>query len=261
MEPGVPCRRSHAYKSGHYNRDPDIKFAATPPIDGTLCKYYILPEDFCVKLPDHVSLDEGALVEPTAVAVHAVKNSNIKPGSKVVVFGAGPIGLLLSSVAKAWGASTIVTVDLVESRLELSKKMGATHTFVPVKGDSIPETAAKIRALIGATPDVVLEASGAAVPANTGVEVLGFGGTYMQVGMASGAVSIPAPALVFKELKMTGSFRYDYGDYDLAVEFISTGKVNVKPIITHNVNFEDAEEAYKLVRDGKAVKCVINGPE
>ena len=80
--------------SGHYNLCPDMRFAATPPYDGTLCGFYIAPEDFCYKLPEHVSLQEGAVIEPLAVGVHISKQAGITPGQSVVVMGAGPVGLL-----------------------------------------------------------------------------------------------------------------------------------------------------------------------
>jgi D-xylulose reductase len=105
LEPGTPCRRCTPCLSGHYNLCDEMKFAATPPYDGTLTGFWASPEDFCYKLPDHVTLQEGALVEPLAVAVHIVKQAEIKPGQTVVVMGAGPVGLLCCAVAKAYGAS------------------------------------------------------------------------------------------------------------------------------------------------------------
>lgn len=112
LEPGYPCRRCDPCLSGHYNLCPEMHFAATPPHDGTLAGFYSTPEDFCYKLPEHVSSQEGALVEPLAVAVHIVKQAKIKPGQSVVVMGAGPVGLLCCAVVKAYGASKIVSVDI-----------------------------------------------------------------------------------------------------------------------------------------------------
>lgn len=94
MEPGIPCRRCVQCKEGNYNLCEEIAFAAMPPYDGTLSKYYILPEDLCYKLPNHVSLEEGALLEPLSVAVQIVWQSNIKHSNSVIVFGPGPVGLL-----------------------------------------------------------------------------------------------------------------------------------------------------------------------
>ncbi len=129
MEPGVPCRRCVRCKEGKYNLCFEMAFAATPPIDGTLAKYYVLPEDFCYQLPDSMSLEEGALIEPLAVAVHVMKQSNIKHGDWVVVFGAGPVGLLCCAVSRALGASKIVSVDIQQNRLEFAKQYAATSTY------------------------------------------------------------------------------------------------------------------------------------
>ena len=94
MEPGIPCRVCARCKEGRYNLCPEMRFAATPPIDGTLAKYYRLPEDFCYKLDESMSLEEGALIEPLSGALHAVRQANVKPGNSIVIFGAGPMGLL-----------------------------------------------------------------------------------------------------------------------------------------------------------------------
>ena len=87
MEPGIPCRRCVRCKDGHYNLCPDMAFAATPPFDGTLARYYTLPEDFCYKLPENVSLEEGALVEPASVGVHICRMAGVVPGESVVSLG------------------------------------------------------------------------------------------------------------------------------------------------------------------------------
>lgn len=262
MEPGVPSRYSKEYKTGHYNRCPEMRFAATPPVDGTLCKYYVLPEDFLVKLPSHVSLEDGAMVEPTAVAVHAVKQLGVNPMSNVVVFGAGPIGLLCAAVCASYGATTICAVDLIESKLELAKEFGASHTFIPNTEAPIETNAKNIRELLGEAPDVVIDATGAEASVNTGVEALGNGGTYCQVGMGkSDFINFAITRIATKEITFKGSFRYDYGDYNLAVKLISDGKIPVNKLITHRVPFDQAEQAYQLVLSGQAVKCVIDGPE
>ena len=92
IEPGVPCRHCHFCKEGRYNLCPDIAFCATPPFDGSLCRFYVHAADFCYKLPDHVTLEEGALLEPLSVAVHACKRAGVTIGAQVLICGAGPIG-------------------------------------------------------------------------------------------------------------------------------------------------------------------------
>lgn len=262
MEPGIPSRYSDEYKAGKYNLCPCMAFAATPPYDGTLCRYYLLPEDFCVKLPDNVSLEEGAMAEPLSVGVHISKLAKIAPGDVVVVFGAGPVGLLAASCAMAFGSTKVVSVDLVQSKLDLAKEIGIPYIFVPEKGDSAQESAEKIRKLLGGIkPDVAIDASGAEASINTAIYVLKEGGTFVQAGMGKDEINFPIAEFCSKELLARGCFRYGYGDYKLAVEFIASGKVPVKKLITHRFKFTEAEEAFKTVRDGKAVKVIIDGPE
>jgi len=188
MEPGVPCRRCLQCKAGKYNLCPDMAFAATPPVDGTLAKYYVLPEDFCYKLPDHMSLEEGALVEPTGVAVHVCKQAEVRPGVSVVVYGAGPVGLLCCAVSKAFGAVKVVSVDINEERLEFAKSYAATHIFGSRK-ESVEQSAERLikECDLGVGADCVIDATGAAPCIQAAIHVLRTGGTYCQAGMVSSA--------------------------------------------------------------------------
>lgn len=260
MEPGVPCRRCVRCKEGTYNLCLDMAFAATPPYDGTLARYYVLPEDFCYKLPKNVGLEEGALVEPLAVAVHITKQSGVKNGDSVVVFGAGPVGLLCCAVAKAFGASKIISVDIVKPRLEFAKEFAATATYESQR-ISAADNAAKIieENDLGVGADVAIDASGAEPSVQAGIHVLRTGGTYVQGGMGKDDITFPIMAACTKELTVKGSFRYSSGDYSLAVDLIATGKIGVKRLISGRVRFEDAEQAFKDVKAGKAIKILIEG--
>lgn len=183
MEPGVPCRRCVRCKSGTYNLCPDMQFAATPPFDGTLAKYYSLPEDFCYRLPESVSLEEGALVEPLAVAVHVVaRQAVVTPGTSVIVFGSGPVGLLCCAVARAFGASKIIAVDINEERLDFAAKYAATHTVVSQR-ESAQDAAARIieKCDLGPGADIVIDASGAEPCIQTSIHAVRIGGCYVQV--------------------------------------------------------------------------------
>ncbi|KAI9714589.1 MAG: hypothetical protein M1812_006394 [Candelaria pacifica] len=259
LEPGVPCRRCNRCKEGKYNLCDLMAFAATPPYDGTLCKYYSLPEDFCYKLPDSLSLDEGALIEPLSVAVHIVKQAAIKPGDKVVVFGAGPVGLFCCAVAKAYGASKIISVDIIQSKLDFAVKYAATGKFLPSRTPA-DETAKRLiqECDLGEGADIVLEASGAEPSIQTAVHVLRNGGTYAQAGMGKAEVTFPITAMCTKEINVKGSFRYSSGDYKLSVELVESGKVNVKDLITGRVAFKDAEQAFKDVKAGTVIKMLID---
>lgn len=181
MEPGIPCRRCVRCKEGRYNLCPDMAFAATPPYDGTLAGYYTLPEDFCYKLPAGMTLEEGALIEPSSVGVHICRQAAVKSGDSVVVFGAGPVGLLVMAVAKAFGATKIVAVDINEDRLAFATKYAATHAFRSQR-ESPADSAKRMidECDLGPGADVVVDASGAEVCIQTSIHVLRVGGTYVR---------------------------------------------------------------------------------
>lgn len=265
LEPGIPCRHCVPCKAGKYNLCPDMAFAATPPYDGTLAKYYVLPEDFCVPLPDNVSLEEGALVEPLSVGVHIMKQAEIKPGQSIVVFGAGPIGLLCCAVARAFGAAKIIVVDINQDRLDFALKYAATGIFNPMtQGSKDPtENASKINELLGVKTgaDVAVDASGAQPSIVTAIHVLRNGGTFVQAGMGKPDIDFPIVAMCCKEITMKGSFRYGPGDYKLAVDLIAHGRVSVKELVTGRVKFGQAEEAFNQVLGGKGIKILIEGVE
>ncbi|KAK5634931.1 hypothetical protein RRF57_010643 [Xylaria bambusicola] len=263
LEPGYPCRRCGPCLSGRYNLCPEMRFAATPPYHGTLTGFWVSPADFCYKLPDSVTLQEGALIEPLAVAVHIVRQAAVvTPGQSVVVMGAGPVGLLCAAVARAFGASTVVSVDIVESKLSFAKSFCSTHTYSSQRIPA-PENASNIRALapsLAGGADVVIDASGAEPSIQTSLHVVRPGGTYVQGGMGRDEITFPIMALCLKEVTAKGSFRYGSGDYKLAVELVASGKVDVRKLISGVVAFEEAEQAFKKVKEGEVIKILIAGP-
>ena len=111
IEPGVPCRYCAHCRDGKYNHCEDMVFAATPPWDGTLAKYYNVAYDYCYKIPDHMDMEEAALVEPVAVAVQICKRAQIQATDSVLVFGCGPIGLLCQPVAKAYACKKVIGLE------------------------------------------------------------------------------------------------------------------------------------------------------
>lgn len=261
IEPGYPCRRCHDCRAGHYNLCRDMVFAATPPHHGTLTGLWSAPADFCYKLPAHVSLQQGAMIEPLAVAVHITKQGAVRPGDSVVVMGAGPVGLLCAAVAVAYGASKVVSVDIVQSKLDLARDFAATHTYMSQRVPA-SENAQNIREVAGLPDgaDVVIDATGAEPSIQTCLHVVRRGGTFVQGGMGKPDITFPILELGVKEVTAKGSFRYGAGDYSLAVELVSSGKIDVKKLITGEVSFQQAEEAFKQVAGGQAVKVLIAGP-
>lgn len=261
IEPGYPCRRCDECLAGRYNLCPDITFAATPPNDGTLTGFWVAPCDFCYKLPDHVSLQEGAIIEPLAVAVHIVKQAHISPGASVVVMGAGPVGLLCAAVARCFGAFKVVSVDIIQAKLNFAKTMGSTHTYLSQR-ISAEENAKSLidQCSLGNGADVVIDASGAEASIQASLHVVKVGGTFIQGGMGKSDITFPIMAMCQKEVTARGSFRYGPGDFKLAVELVSNGSVDVQRLITGVVPFKQAEEAFHKAKSGETVKMLIAGP-
>jgi len=281
LEPGATCRTCDACKSGRYELCPDIVFAATPPNDGTLARYYSLPADLAYVLPDNVSLEEGAMIEPLSVGVHAVHRiGNFRASQSIAVFGCGPVGLLCMAVAKASGASRIIAIDVNSARLDFAKTYAATAIYLPPKieqGEGNLEysgrSAACMKAELGIEDtgsrsiDLVVDASGAEVSIQTAFYIAKTGGTFVQVGMGKPNVAVNLGLLMQKELKYQGSFRYGPGDYPMAISLVAQGKVDLRSLVTHRFEFSDAITAFNATRagrseDGKGViKVIINGPD
>lgn len=261
LEPGYPCRRCGPCLAGKYNLCPEMRFAATPPYDGTLTGFWTAPADFCYKLPDTVSLQEGALIEPLAVAVHIVRQAAVSPGQSVVVMGAGPVGLLCAAVARAFGASTVVSVDIVQSKLDFARSFCSTHVYASQRV-SAEENAANIRREAGLPDgaDAVIDASGAEPSIQASLHVVRNGGVYVQGGMGRSDVTFPIMALCLKEVTAKGSFRYGSGDYKLAVDLVASARVDVKRLVSGVVPFAQAEEAFAKVKEGEVIKMLIAGP-
>lgn len=239
-----------------------MQFAATPPYDGTLSAYYCLPEDCCFKLPPHISLREGALVEPLSIAVHACRLAGDVQGRSVGVFGAGPIGLLCTAVAKAFGASKVVNIDVVDSRLAFSRIFGAHQTY-KMQDDAPERNATRLTAEANLLEgfDVIIDATGAQPCIACGVAALKRGGVFIQAGLGAPQVDFPIGQICDKEATFKGSFRYGPGDYKLAIELLNSNRVRVDRLITHEYAFEDAEKAFQNVASRNGIKSVIYGPD
>jgi L-iditol 2-dehydrogenase len=238
-----------------------MQFAATPPYDGTLSTFYSVPEECCFKLPPHISLREGALVEPLSIAVHCAQLAGNFQGKSVAVFGAGPIGLLCCTVAQAFGASKVIVIDAVDSRLDFARNFGADDTY-KMEASTPDENAAKLiaKAQLPAGADVVIDATGAEPCINCGVSALKRGGVFVQAGLGSPKIAFPIGQICDKEATLKGSFRYGPGDYKLAIELLNSNRVRLDSLITHEFAFTEAEQAFENVARKTGIKSIIYGP-
>eukprot|EP00058_Branchiostoma_floridae_P020932 XP_002606422.1 hypothetical protein BRAFLDRAFT_57288 [Branchiostoma floridae] len=217
MEPGVPCRYCTACKGG--------------------------------RLPDHVSYEEGALLEPLSVGVHACRRSGVTVGSKVLICGAGPIGLVCLQVAKAMGAEQVVITGNY-------KQMGADVTVHVTSRDG-REVADQVVQVLGCNPDVTIECSGAETSIHAGIYATEPGGVLMIVGLGRPMATIPLLDAALKEVDIRGNLRYA-NDYPTALAMIASGQVNVKPLVSHRYSLEQALEAFEFAKKGEGIKVMIH---
>ncbi|KAJ5290924.1 hypothetical protein N7478_000175 [Penicillium angulare] len=279
IEPGVPCRLCSRCKSGKYNLCPDMQFAASPPFHGTLTKYFKIPADNCYKIPNSVSesfgLAEAALIEPLAVAIHSIRQVGVQPGDKVVVFGAGTVGLLSAAVAREFGASTIISVDVSRENLDYANSYipNGRLSFTPAILNhtlSSEENAMCLRGKHRSSQfqvtesdvpgfDVAVETTGAESCIQMAIHALRVGGSFVQTGLGQRDVNFPISTVVENEINVRGCFRYGAGDFKMALELAFTGKIELKPLITQVFEFEDAVEAWENMRMGNGIKTLIRG--
>ncbi|KAK1838885.1 xylitol dehydrogenase, partial [Colletotrichum chrysophilum] len=229
----------------------------------TLTGFWAAPFDFCYRLPQNVTLEEGALIEPLAVVVHIVKQAlpTTFPGASIVVMGAGPVGILCGAVAKAFGATKVIAVDVIQEKLEFARDFGFTHVYLSQRISAEDNAKALLdQCGLEGGADIVIDASGAESSIQTSLHAVKAGGTYVQGGMGKSDINFPIMSLCQKEVAAKGSFRYGPGDYKLAVELVGNGAVHVKKLITSVVDFRDAEKAFRRVKEGSIGKTLIAGP-
>lgn len=247
MEPGIPDPTSRASLEGHYNLDPAVRFWATPPIHGCLTTEVIHPAAFTFKLPDNVSLAEGAMVEPFAVGMHAATKAQIKPGAIAVVIGAGPIGVMTALAAQAAGAGNVIISDIAAEKLAIAGKYPGIIP-VNIRSASLLDRVKELTGGWGA--DVVFEASGS-IRAYDGIfDLLAPGGTLVLVGMPPAAVPFDVVAAQAKEARVETIFRYA-NVYAKAVALLASGKVNLKPLISASFPFRESIAAFERAAEGR----------
>lgn len=231
LEPGIPCRRCVLCREGSYNLCPDVRFFATPPIDGAFCEYITLAADFVYPVPEGMSDDAAGLIEPLSVAVWANRKAGVGVGTSLLVTGAGPVGLLVTQVARALGATRIVVSDVDPHRLERASAAGATE--VVSAREPLPE---------GLDVDAFVDCSGVTAAVTGGVPHVRPRGAVVLVGMGADEVALPVPVIQNRELVVTGTFRYA-NTWPLAIALASSGQVDLDSLVTGHVDLDHVVDA------------------
>jgi len=247
IEPGVPCRQCRQCLAGRYNLCPDVKFFATPPYDGAFAEFVVMPAAFVFPVPDGVSDDAAGLIEPLSVGVWACRRTHVEPGSRVLVTGAGPIGLIAAQTARAFGASEVAITDVSAHRLHLAAKLGLTA--IDVSTTTLTDT--------GFEPDVLLECSGNATATWEAVGVVARAGRVALVGMGGDEVRLPLSYVQDRELTITGAFRYA-NTWPTAIDLAASGQVALDPLVTGHYGLDEVESALTAARrDPTTVKAIV----
>jgi L-iditol 2-dehydrogenase len=248
LEPGVPCGVCAQCRAGRYNLCPDVRFFATPPIHGAFATYVAINEQYAYVLPESISDDAGALLEPLSVGVWANRKAGTTVGSRVLVTGAGPIGILCALVAKAAGASWVGIVDVNADRLRQAQELGVDEAL-----DSREQPD-----LAGRAPDVLLECTGVGPVVRSGILALAPAGRCVLVGMGAQAdQSLPVAAIQARELVVTGTFRYA-NTYPEAIALAASGRIPLDKLVGARLPLEDTEKALRMGHtDPTVLKTIV----
>jgi L-iditol 2-dehydrogenase len=246
VEPQRACKVCKQCQAGRYNLCPDIEFYATPPVNGAFCEYVKIQSTFAYDIPANISFDAAALVEPMSVCIWAAQKAQIKNDTTVLIAGAGPIGVIMAQVARAFGASEVVVTDVVDSRLDFVKKYGATKTINTSKES------------LGSNKfDVFVDACGIPSAVHAGILSTGPAGRALLVGLGSDEMLLPISHIQNNEIMVTGVFRYT-NTWPIGIEFLASGKVNLDAIVTHHFGLDEVEQGLKTTALPGAMKVLIH---
>lgn len=248
IEPQRPDATSSETLAGRYNLDPSMQFYATPGVDGAFCQYVTIQSHFAWPVPDSISDDAAALMEPLSVAIAAAKKARFTAGARVLITGAGPIGILITQVARAYGAREVIVSDPSAFRRDQAIRFGATRVI-----DPITETIGEPRL----TVDAFIEASGATTAIQQGIGQVRPAGRVILVGMGTSDMSLPVTLIQNRELVVTGTFRYA-NTWPTAIDLVTRGVIDLDSMVTGHFRLSDAEAALTSTGQQGVLKSIVN---
>lgn len=241
VQPQITCGKCNPCRRGDYHICRGLKVMGFQA-EGGAREFWKLPAEKVIPLPEEVSLEEGAMVEPLSVAVHAIRKAGEIRGRKAVVLGAGPIGNLVGQVLKTQGVEVIIS-DPNPFRLEIAKRVGIDHTVNPA-ASSLEETIAE---KFGEPVDLWFECVGIEQTIDQAIELCEKGGTIVVVGVFPEKVRVNMGFVQDHELRVIGTLMYKREDMLEAVELLRRKKVQVEPLITARFKFTEYEQAYRFI--------------
>jgi L-iditol 2-dehydrogenase len=231
VEPGIQCGKCSACLRGQYNHCSDMTFLGAAPTDGGMQEYLLVPSDHAFAIPDDMSDEAAALVEPLSVALHGVSRARIRAGDSVLIIGAGPIGVLCAVVAAAEGAANVAIVDPDGGRRDIAASL--------TRADVLTETELTV---VANSFDAVLECSGSNLGLTSAIESVRQDGRIVVLGVGVDRLDVSMNLVQEEEVSITGSHRYR-NTWPRAIKLLSTGVVCPEKFVTHRFTLEDGQNA------------------
>ena len=245
VRPQVTCGNCYNCRHGNYNICSDLKVVGFH-VPGAAGEYLLVPQENVIPIPGTMSFEEGAMVEPLAVAVHALRKCGDVGGKKVLVLGAGPIGNLVAQVARAKGAEAVMITDRSRFKLEKASDCGVTYP-VNILTDNIEKT---IVSEFGPDKaDVILECVGIEDTVEQAIELARGGTDIIIVGVPGEKFHLDISLVQNLELKLIGTLMYKEEDFGDAIRFIDEDRVELKKLVTDRFPFSEYAEAYRYIDD------------
>ncbi|MHA2283804.1 MAG: zinc-dependent alcohol dehydrogenase [Promethearchaeota archaeon] len=256
IQPQVVCGHCYPCTHGKYHICDNLKVMGFQTT-GTASEFFAVDSEKIIKLPDEMTYEEGAMVEPCAVAVHAVLKGGDVSEFNILVLGAGPIGNLVAQSTKAFGAKAVMITDISDFRLEVAKQVGIDNTINPTKVVLSEEI---IKAFGPDKADLIIECVGANETIDDAIENARKGTDIIVVGVFGDKPLIDLGVVQDRELRLIGNLMYQKSDYIKAIELVNSKKIILDPLMTTHFPFEDYNKAYKFIeaKKDKVMKVFID---
>lgn len=257
VEPQIGTGESEGVFTGNVNYSDERLAPGMGDWLGTMAEYFVSPEAQVIALPDSVSYDQGVLVEPLAVGVHAAFKGDVQSTDRVAILGAGPIGLLTLIAVKARGVTDVMVTDVLEYSLDVAKDMGAA-AVVNIKDN--PTWVKEAKTTFNGSFDKVFITAGVPGILNDALNLLKKGGRVVTVAMFHGEQSIDIEQLQQNEKEVVGCMTYNRPDSERALEIIAKGELDVDKVISHKLTYKQAGRGFEMVdkKQDHSVKVIVS---
>lgn len=247
VQPQIVCGKCHPCRHGKYNLCEELKVMGFQTT-GMASEYFVVDAEKVLALPENMSFDEGAMLEPLAVSVHAVRRFGDIEGMDVAVLGAGPIGNLVAQTAKGLGARRVLITDVSDYRLALAKECGADMS-VNTRSKDFGE--AMVEAFGPDKADVIYDCAANDITMGQAIKYARKGSTIILVGVYAGIANVDLAVLNDHELDLNTTMMYRQEDFEMAIQLVNEGKIKLRPLMTKHFDFREFLAAYQYIDENR----------